>query len=128
MKCILTQEELEACCREWQEILALQPWEFQIMIKRAYDMNPDHQASINWVVEKQMAIISFLDPGDYDPAFMGFYDVEVSLVHELLHARLAGVSNHSTGDGSFGSIAEEQAVHHLANALVKLKRERDAKT
>ena len=115
MSVILTQEELERLCREWQKILRLQDWDIKVKICRQNDMTPDSQADSTWTLPKKTAIIRLCDPIDYiDVAWP--QDMERSLVHELLHLHLAPIDDFEPG--TIKDILLEQAVDAMSKALI----------
>lgn len=121
MKCILTQPELEQLCRYWQERLKIQYWDIKIGIYRARDfVKQNCRAEVSWTKTNATAIIRILDPIDYDRDLWP-QDMEVSLVHELLHLRFCEAD--ITGEGSLEETMFERAIDHMAIALVRLKRE-----
>lgn len=121
MKCILTQYELEELCREWQERLKIQYWDIKIGIFRARDfVKSDSRAEVSWTKTNATAILRILDPVDYDRELWP-QDMEVSLVHELLHLRFCEAD--ITEAGSLEDVMLERAIDHTAEALVRLKRE-----
>lgn len=118
----LTQEQLEALCREWQGILRLQDWRVFLRKTRARDMsNPDHQGECEWVLSRKEAYISLLDPVDYPPDAIEPQDEELTLVHELMHLHFAPFWT-DKGEDDPERIAMEQAIELTAQALVRLKR------
>ena len=117
----MTQTELEALARKWQQRLRLQDWTFDLRLCRFYDVDRDQLGECRAVLRKQMAIIKVLDPADYDPSLMGAYDPERTLVYELLHCRLLGIGP-DYDDGSVSALMEEHAVHALATLLVEMDR------
>lgn len=116
----MTQEQLEALCREWQKTLRLQDWDVKVRIVRQRDMdNHNAQGEVDWTLPKKSAAISILDPTDYPPNSWWGQDIERTLVHELLHLHFAPFVEEEDG---LKRVAEEQAIDCLAIALVALKR------
>jgi hypothetical protein len=120
-ECILTQEEVEVLCKDWQERLGLENWDIKIWVTKAMDIE-DGKASgnCNFVVKKRTALIKIIRHEDWDfPRWP--HDMEGTLVHELLHCHMCGF------DGSEKDSAEdinmEQVVEQLAVTLVGMKRE-----
>ncbi|MDR3561248.1 MAG: hypothetical protein P4N59_07410 [Negativicutes bacterium] len=114
-----SEEDLVKMCREWQEVLQLEFWEVAVRIARAHEMKLEGQAEVTWVLQKACAKLTMLDPVDY-PEGPFKQDMEISLVHELLHLHFAAVDNFETS--SLECKMMERAVDHIAKALVKLKR------
>ncbi len=117
---ILTPEELNALCREWQALLGLADWKVVVRIRRAWEMKyPNADGEVGWTDDRRQAIIRILDPVDYEPTRIFPQDMEEALVHELLHLHFALISfeDHTKED-----TLQEQALHALARGYVALKR------
>ena len=115
---ILTLDQLKELCKEWQETLRLQDFDFIIEIVEAHNLGSCTALSTTDLKNKWV-YIRFVKPEHYrvldraDP-----YDMELSLVHELghVHYRMAG-----RADGEC-SEAEECMIERYAQALVALLR------
>lgn len=115
-------DELMAACQEWQKILRLQDWIINASIERARDMHStDVNGECSWQISKKMAKIKILDPIDYPPGLMEGQDMEITLVHELLHCHYAGFDNFESN--TLENSMLEQSIEAISMALVKLKRE-----
>lgn len=115
----MTQDELQALCHEWQGVLRLQDWDVKVFVVRKRDLSSgDVMGEISFTLPKKTAVISILDPVDYDPDIAWGQDQEQTLVHELLHLHMAPF-DHSEG---LEHTAMEWAVDSIAKALVSLKR------
>lgn len=120
MAVILTEEQLQAKCLEWQKLLRLQDWHVKVYVKRDRDLMLGKKAGVcRWTIAKKMAIIQVLDPTDYDPDTPWEQDMELTLVHELLHLHLAPFDNF---EDSPLETAVEQAVESISEGLVTLRR------
>ncbi|GIO33249.1 hypothetical protein J2TS6_43900 [Paenibacillus albilobatus] len=118
---ILTEEELRAKCAEWQKILRLQDWIVDVGISRRRDMNLENaQAEIVPSLQKRMASVRILDSVDYPPDCSEPQDMELSLVHELLHIHLFPLF--ADREDEMRLIAEEQAIEAISRGLVYLYR------
>jgi hypothetical protein len=117
---IFNNEQLQEKLREWQRRLRLQDWIIEARICRIHDLQPESLANIYPTMEKKTALIKILDPIDYDPSSMLPYDMENSLVHELLHLHFWPI----TGDDEEGNyhIAEEQAIECITSGLLSALR------
>ncbi|GIO36211.1 hypothetical protein J41TS12_10720 [Paenibacillus antibioticophila] len=114
---ILTEEELRIRCTEWQKILRLQDWIVVLEIKRGRDMPINNVCgSCSWELTQKMAAISILDPIDYPPDSIAPNDMELTLVHELLHLHFCSIEP----DGA--SVAGEQAIESISWGLIALAR------
>lgn len=116
---ILTEQELRNLCRWWQEVLGLSDWYIKVNIKRAYDMPRDFQGECSWTFARREAVIKILDSSDYDPDFAFPQDMELTLVHELLHVRYGPAAE---PEDTATKWLYEQATEDIARALVALKR------
>lgn len=120
-------EVLRQLCREWQEKLGLLHWTIRIYINRYFDMPGEFGGICYPKIKKLTAIIELLHPDDYDPDRMTVYDMEHTLVHELLHLHFvpfAETSEDGIGvmDAGMKGIAMEQAIEQISRTLVNLKR------
>lgn len=118
---VFTEEQLQQKCAEWQKRLRLQDWIVKIRLCRAHELPIGSLAHVHYTVEKKMASIRITDPVDYPPDSMVPYDMENSLVHELLHLHLAPI----TGDKA--SIEEEQAIECITSGLLGVHRSQSQK-
>ena len=122
MSVILTQQEAQALCCEWQERLRLQDWDVKVDIAREAQFRTSGTAGeCRWVLAKKTALVYLLDPVDYPPDIRWEQDHEVTLVHELLH--LHGAPFDQFESGSPEEIALEQMIDLTARALVALERQ-----
>jgi hypothetical protein len=98
----------------------LQDWFITASIKRSRDLLDNSQACVSWVLNKKMATIGIIDPIDYPPDSMFPQDMEISLVHELLHLHFAPISDKDF-DNQF-ELAEEQAIESISFGLINAAR------
>lgn len=103
--------------REWQDDFRLRDWNIQLAIRRKCEL-PRH-GDVNIVEEKKCAFIRLLHAEDADPKEMEPLDHELTVVHESIHVALAGFA--PTTDHL--DTIQEQAIHTLSQAFVRLKRE-----
>jgi hypothetical protein len=110
---IKDQEHLDALLTEWIDILGLNEWE----IYAKFSMPPDSLARNNYNYVNKQSTIIIMPENCYDYVFA--WDMEETLVHELLHLKLHVLDPHGDGIeyGIFHSKLEE-----MARALVKAKR------
>jgi hypothetical protein len=108
----------------WQHRLNLQDWNISVLVVRSTDLKPKTLGNIHWDLDKKSATIRVLDPADYQlPLPEMLDDMEFTVVHELIHLELAPVLNQfSRNEASRRD--EEHAVNHMAEALLKLERNR----
>lgn len=120
-KCIIDLEEMQRLCQEWQNVLRLEHWDVALSIVRRADMDlVDCQGSCNWTQSTALAVIKLLDPVDY-PTSPFPYDMELVLVHELLHLHFCPFDD-CTDVNDLKDIMLERAIEHIARALVDTKR------
>ncbi len=117
-----SQKQLEKALAKWQKILRLMDWKIDISIERGrYFSNQESQAEVEWYIQNKRAVIKILDPIDYEDA-LDEQDMELSLVHELLHLHLAPFDTFESG--SQEEIALEQCIEMISMALVNLERKK----
>lgn len=122
---IFTLEELQVKCSEWQKVLRLQDWIITICICREREMSETGRAAeIEATLPKRMATIRILDPVDYPPDLVELQDMELSLVHELLHIHLFPLFADRANEMTM--IAEEQAIEAISRGLIELARSQSA--
>ncbi|RJG26699.1 hypothetical protein [Paenibacillus thiaminolyticus] len=118
---IFTVDELRAKCAEWQKVLRLQDWIVGVEICREREMHEQNRnAEIDAVLPKRMASIRILDPVDYPPDSAEPQDMELSLVHELLHIHLFPLF--ADREEEMRLVAEEQAIEAISRGLIALAR------
>lgn len=114
----MDQATLETLLAEWQKTIRLQDWFVVVQFKRIYNLSSqDVLGECCWVLSKRSACISILDPNDYDPSIISKFDVESTLVHELLHLHFAPFA--AIGEETY---QHEQAIDAIAKGLVDAKR------
>jgi|ERR1700722_1587118 len=115
---VVSLEELQILCREWQLRLRVQDWNIEVRIWRQSqfkDNTLDGNVQI-WPDMKE-AEIRVLDPPDAGDNRKWPFDMEKILVHEMLHILWDGVPNTSSQEA-------EIAINMTTDALLELKRER----
>lgn len=120
MRHIFTEDELKKLCSFWQNQLKLNNWRIIVGIKNLTEFNNKQSLSeIEFVSALNKAVIKILDPSDY-PQSPFEQDMEISLVHELLHLHFALFEPKS--DNSLEFLIMESTIEQLANILVEMKR------
>lgn len=120
MRHIFTEDELKKLCAFWQNQLKLNNWRIAIGIERKTVFNNSQSTGeIDYVLPLRQAIIKILDPLDY-PNSPFEQDMEISLVHELLHLHFALFEPKS--DDLLEFLIMESTIEQLANILVEMKR------
>jgi len=116
--CTYNEVEQQEKLKYWKDILTLDQWDIVAKIVRVQDMDLEQsQGNINYRICGLEAIVKQMNPIDWSNTDFS-YDMEVSLVHELLHLLFARFK-HEGEDGEL----EEQVINIIARALVGLKRE-----
>lgn len=116
---IFNQDELRQLCIEWQKILRLQDWDIIVQISRRDDtFGNSTMGQVRYHLELKQALIKIIDPIDYPANVIYPQDMEISLVHELLHLHFAPFN---AEEGTPAATAQEQAI---AKGLVGLRRNR----
>lgn len=100
----------------WQKRLHLEDWRISVELTRKSELKPKTLGGTRWDKHKKTATIWVLDPADYQLPFDEILtDLELTVVHELVHLELASLPRSEASRSS-----EEHAVNHLAEALVEL--------
>jgi len=108
----------------WQKRLRLQDWNISLVVSRAAELKPKTLGNIHWDNDKKTATIRVLDPADYKLPFDEMLqDLEFTVVHELIHLELSPVLSPLQRNDA-NRREEEHAVNHMADALLKLDREK----
>ena len=104
----------------WRERLKLEDWKISVVMTRLSDLPPKTLGGISWDKSKKSAVIWVLDPADYRLPFRETLDdMELTIVHELVHLDLASLPR---GHASRGR--EERAVSGIAEAMLGLDRKK----
>lgn len=102
----------------WKERLKLEDWQVSAVMTRQADLAPKTLGGIRWDKPKKTAVIWVLDPSDYRLPFREMLDdMEMTVVHELIHLELATAPHHEASRS-----VEEHAVNGIAAALLALDR------
>jgi hypothetical protein len=104
----------------WRQRLNLEDWHLSVVITRRSDLKPKTLGGIRWDKSKKSAVILVQDPADYKlPLREMLDDMELTIVHELVHLELASLPRSEASRGS-----EEHAVTAMAAALVGLDKQK----
>jgi hypothetical protein len=108
----------------WQKRLNLQEWNISVVVSRATELKAKTVGNIHWDREKKTAVIRVLDPADYDMALEPMLkDIEFTVVHELIHLEMVPILSDLQRTAE-NRLEEEHAVNHMADALLRLDREK----
>jgi hypothetical protein len=104
----------------WQQRLKLEDWHVTAVLTRRADLAPKTLGGIHWDKRKKTAVVWVLDPADYRLPYREMIDdMELTIVHELVHLDLTALPR---GQASRGS--EERAVSGIAEAMLTLDRQK----
>ena len=125
----LTQLELDSLLdmkmdhlfAKWIHRLRLLDWDVKWRIVRKDELGDDHSGRCDSVLMKKMASIRILHPDDASTEWVEQYDLELTIVHELLHLHLDGWAQ-LIGEGDQGVVLLEQTVHALSSVLLAADR------
>lgn len=112
---------LKELLKKWQAILRLQDWNIKIRWVKHYDLANDTKGQCRWVLGKKAALISILEPEDFDPSIKWEQDPECTVVHELLHLHIAPLDDGDEWRGLKDKMME-QAICSISEALVNCDR------
>lgn len=117
----LTTEAAQELCLEWQQRLRLSEWDIQVKVLPLAELTrSDCLGSINWHAPEKRANIELMCVADAvkitSKHLERTYDIEETLVHELLHLHLALWQVVSEVEEN----AQEFAINAIAGALCKL--------
>ncbi|MEH2384914.1 MAG: hypothetical protein V7K14_03785 [Nostoc sp.] len=109
-------ENLQQECLDWQRTLKLSDWDISVKLVPHREMT-DAIGHVRWDADEKSADIRLITPEDYQSGVLRPYNIEETLVHELLHLHFV------TFDMSDEPkrLAIEQAINAIARALVNLK-------
>jgi len=114
---VVTEEQTHDWLKLWQKRLRLEDWKIEVKIVRIWELEHGTLGHIDWSSPHKTAIIKVLNPADYElPADKIPADMELSIVHELVHLHLSVLPLNKSSRN-----AEEQVVSMIADALVSLE-------
>jgi hypothetical protein len=104
----------------WQQRMKLEDWHISVVMMRHSELKPKTLGNIRWDKGKKSAVIWVQDAADYKLPFDKMLeDMEFTIVHELVHLELASLPKSEASRSS-----EEHAVNRIAEALLKMDRQR----
>jgi hypothetical protein len=104
----------------WRQRLKLEDWRVSVVMAQQSDLAPKTLGAIKWDKAKKSAVIYVLGPSEYRLPFCGaLEDMELTVVHELLHLELTSLPR-----GQASRSSEEHAVNGIAEAMLGLDRKR----
>ena len=115
------QQFVDAKLAVWQQRLKLGDWRISVVMVHRTELPPGTMGGIRWDKGKKSATVWVMDPSDYRLPFREMLDdMELTVVHELVHLDLASLPR-----GQASRSSEEQAVNGIAQAMLKLDRRKD---
>lgn len=102
----------------WQQRLRLNDWKVNVALVKHGGIDEGAVGECETIVTRKVAYIKLLMPEVYD--YQGKYDIEQTLVHELLHLHFAPFM---LNRGDKGYLQQEQAIDLIADGLVGAKRD-----
>lgn len=118
---VLDEEKLNSTIRLWQKFLRLDEWKITAEIVSGGELEENESLGVcDYFMNLRTAKIRIADAetGDRiieDSLFFDYYDMENTLIHELLHVFLAPLN------ADREDIFLEQRVNHLADRLQDMK-------
>jgi hypothetical protein len=105
----------------WQQRLKLEDWRISVVMVRQSDLPAKTMGGIRWDKGKKSAVVWVLDASDYRLPFREMLDdMELTVVHELVHLDLASLPR-----GQASRSSEEHAVNGIAQAMLGLDHKKD---
>jgi hypothetical protein len=98
----------------------LQDWDIDPKVVPYHEAGPDRFAEVEYQLRKGRAILRVVRLDHLEPEARQQNDVELHVVHELLHLYIASFA--SPKEGTPEEVALELAIHRISEALVALKR------
>ena len=120
----MTDKHLKDLCALWQKRLTLQDWQIDVRFVDSGDVREGVFGLCYVHADNRRAIIKIVNPDSHDPgtdfykAFPEMFDIERTLVHELLHIPLDGIVQFPDDVDEFKQRAQEQAMELLTDALL----------
>jgi hypothetical protein len=110
------QKFVQRSLHTWQRTMNLTDWNVKVELLHASALEPKTLGNIHWDLNTKSATIGVLSSYDYTlptPEMLG--DMEVTIVHELVHLDLASLPRNADSMRN-----EEFAVNQLTHALLDL--------
>lgn len=105
----------------WQRRLFLRDWTVHLKLVREADVPMEARGGVGWCtpcIQNKVATIDLLHPLDYKKEWR--CDLELTLVHELLHVHYAPFEYKDLH--TLEGIGQEQSINAISLALVNMKR------
>ena len=96
----------------WQKRLGLEEWSLRLRVVRQSQIDPDSWGASEWNPDSKTAIISVLDPRDYNLKGADLkLDMECTIVHELVHIQVSPLK-------ADGASQRERVVNQIMTAVM----------
>jgi hypothetical protein len=115
----MIMDDVKQMTEYWQEQLGLMDWRLHVTLEHDADMN-DRAGEVDWTLTLKQATIRLIHPDTIRKSLVFPYDLEQTLVHELLHLHAAPFDTFK--QGGLKNAALEVMIDKTATALVELKR------
>jgi hypothetical protein len=113
---VIAEQFVKEKLQIWQQRLNLADWNIRANLVRTSQLQPNTLGNVHWDLDTKEATIGVLSTYDYKLPFQAMLDdMEVTVVHELVHIQLASLPRSEASRGQ-----EEHAVTELTDALLKL--------
>ena len=98
--------------KSWQKRMGLDEWALSLRVVRQSQIDANAWGAAEWDPRAKTAIISVLDPRDYNLHGGELkLDMECTIVHELVHLQVSPLEAHSEGQ-------REDIVNRIMTALM----------
>ena len=130
----ITQTQVDKLTIYWRGVLLLNDWEVQTHVVRLADLTEGSLGNGHWNYGLQRGTIMVLDPRDYaeiakrddQVPMVGkaiIEDIEDTIVHELVHLRLASMADMMPENREAATI-DEMTVVRVTKALLAVRHHR----
>ena len=121
--CIIKdKKQLIKLLKEWQHRLFLDDWIIKVAMVSEDELEEDLAGQTSFVYTTKMAMISLTEPTKDNTGRIAKYCIEQTLVHELLHCKMALMSNtNTTYESGYLYEHEHQLLDDMAKSLVMAK-------
>lgn len=116
-----SKEELEECCKKWQEILFLDKWIIHPSLNHPEEFNTKNvMGECEFDAVNKAARIRILKKKFYGDRILK-YCAEKILVHELLHCKYNMIGGNGTYEAVYVDMVEHGLLEEMAKSLIMAK-------
>ena len=106
------ESRLDRQLKFWQKRLGLEDWNLSLRVVRQQVIGNDSWGTAVWIPETRSGVVNVLDPRDYNLKGSELkLDMECTIVHELVHIRVAPLQASDAGE-------REEAVNRIMTAVM----------